>query len=90
MPLHMVKRDNRIRDRQRVRVGVMKIDVRQPVAGRRAAEADAAPRTVRVRRAEKLDAPERIALGEQSSLDEQPSLRPETNRRAGIDHQRDT
>ena len=90
VPLHMVERDHRVRDRQCVRAGVMKIDVRQPVAGRRAAEADAAPRTVRVRRAEKLDAPQRIALGEQSSLDEQPSLRPETNRRAGIDHQRDT
>ena len=67
----------------------MKIDVRDPVIVRRVAEANATPRAGRSRCAKKLDTPLRVAFGKQASLDEQPSLRPETNRRAGIDRQRD-
>ena len=68
----------------------MKINVCKPVAVRGVAEANAAPRAGRPRRAEKLDAPLRFALGKQTPLDEQPSIRSETNRCPGIDRQRDT
>ena len=63
---------------------MMKINVRKTVIVRGVAEANAAPRAGRPRRTEKLNALLRFALGKQLPFDEQSSIWPEANRRAGI------